>query len=131
MSIFLAVPTNHYSSRPRPVSKQQLVSDVHRMLNCISVNWADIGRELGVDWNYREELRREPGLTSAYKLESVLNKWFLSECSVVNWDTIMKVLERLQQRQVLRSVKEYLLNDPKAVRRYSWTQTRTDDLIPL
>lgn len=89
------------------------------MLNCISVNWADIGRELGVDWNYREELRRESGLTSAYKLESVLYKWSQSESSAVNWDTIMKVLERLSQREVLRSVKYYLLNDPEAVRKYS------------
>ena len=92
------------------------------MLNCISVNWADIGRELGVDWNYREELKREPGLTSAYKLESVLYKWSQSECSDVNWDTIVKVLKRLEYKNVLRSVKEYLLNDPEAVQKYSWTE---------
>ena len=75
-----------------------------------------------MDWNYREELRKEPGLTSAYKLESVLYKWSQSECSDVNWGTIVKVLEKLQQMQVLRSVKYYLLNDPEAVRKYFWTE---------
>ena len=91
------------------------------MLNCLSVDWDKIGRELKVDRKYREELRGKPE-ESDYKLESVLCKWSESESSDVNWDTIMKVLERLQQKRVMRLVKEYLLNDPEAVRKYSWTE---------
>ncbi len=105
-----------------PPKHSQLVNDVHRLLNYISVDWNDIGRELKVNWNYREELRKEAGLTNAYKLESVLQKWAQSECSVVNWDTIMQVLERLQRREVLRSVKDYLLTNSEAVQKYAWTE---------
>ena len=105
VSLFLTVPNR---------SRKYLVSDVHRQLNCISLKWDEIARELGVDWNYREELRGKPE-ESDYKLESVLYKWSQSESSAVNWDTIMKVLERLSQREVLKSVKKYLLNDPEAV----------------
>ena len=112
-----AAPATHC----KPVLRPQLVNDVHRLLNDIAVDWNDIGRELGVDWEYREELRREPGLTNAYKLESVLHKWAQSECSDVNWDTIIDVLERCQKNNVLRSVKDYLLNNSEAVRKYAWT----------
>ena len=117
VSLFLAVPTNHYRSR------KYLVNDVHRQLNRISVKWDDIARELRLDWNTREELRGKPEWTCDYKLESVLYKWSQSsESSEVNWDTIMKVLERLSQREILKSVKKYLLNDPEAVQKYSWTE---------
>ena len=118
--LFLAVPSNQY--RSRPVLKEHLANDVHRQLNCISVDWFDIGRELGVEFNYREELKRDPELTNPSRLEYVLHKWSQSECSDVNWDTIIEVLEKLQQRKVLKAVKHYLLNDLEAVRKYSWTE---------
>ena len=114
---FFAAPTKHY----RPELRKTLVYDVHCMLNGISVDWDKIGRELKVDRNYREELRGKHD-DSDYKLESVLYKWSESECSVVNWDTIIEVLEKLQLMSVLTSVKEYLLNDPEAVRKYSWIE---------
>ncbi len=113
-----AAPAKHC----KPVLRPQLVNDVHCLLNEISVDWTDIARALGVDWNYREELRREAGLTNAYKLESVLHKWAQSECSVVNWDTILEVLERLEKNNVLRSVKDYLLTNSEAVQKYAWTE---------
>ena len=75
-------------------------------------------------FNYREELKKDSGLENPSRLEYVLHKWSLSECSDVNWDTIMKVLERLEYKEVLRSVKHYLLNDPAAVRKYSWTEKK-------
>ena len=114
---FFAAPTKHY----RPEMRKKLVKDVHCMLSCISVKWDNIGQGLDVDWNYREELRGKPE-KSDYKLESVLYKWSESECSVVHWDTIIEVLEKLQLMSVQTSVKRYLLNDPEAVQKYSWTE---------
>ena len=103
--------------------RKHLVNDVHRQLICISVDWDDVGRELGVELNYRDELRRDIGLKNPSRLEFVLHEWSQSsKSSVVNWDTIIEVLKSLRQRQVLRSVKHYLLYDPEAVQRYSWTE---------
>ena len=97
--VYSTVPYN----RPKPE-----VRVVYQPLKHISGEWYAIGRELEVDWNYREELKRDTGLTNNDRLEAVLHKWSQSECSSVTWDTIIEMLEGIDRRNVVRTVKDYL-----------------------
>ena len=105
-----------------PVSKVD-VADAHRLLKNKTTEWDSFGRELGIDLDFREGLRKE-GCTSSNdnKLERVLAKWSESHCSEVSWNTIIDMLEELKFVDMAKDVKDYLLNNPDGVRKYGWKQ---------
>ena len=103
------------------VSKPDVV-DAYHLLRRRSVEWNSFGRELGVDWDFREGLRKEEATSNADKLERILVEWSQSHCSEVSWNTIIEMLERLKFVDMAKEVKDYLLNDPNGVRKYGWKQ---------
>ena len=120
--VIIMLPISVSQKHRRPVSKVD-VADVYRLLKRRSVEWDSFGRELRVDWDFREGLRQEGGTTSNNnKLERVLVKWSQSHCSEVSWDTIIKMLEELEFVDMAKDVKDYLLNNPEGVRKYGWKQ---------
>ena len=84
------------------------VNHVHRQLKGKSTNWFEIGRELGISLNDRENLRKRIDLSNEARLEMVLLKWKESRCSEVSWDTIIDVLRRLELNSVASNVIQYL-----------------------
>ena len=120
--VIILLPISASQKQRRPVSKVD-VADAYRLLKRRSVEWDSFGRELGVDWDFREGLRKEGGTTSNNnKLERVLVKWSQSHCSEVSWDTIIEMLEELEFVDMAKDVKDYLLNNPKGVRKL-WLET--------
>ena len=115
------LPFSASQKQSGPVTKVD-VADAYRFLKRSSVEWNSFGRELGVDWDFREGLRKEEGPSNADKLERVLVKWSQSHCSEVSWDTIIEMLEELDFVDMAKDVKDYLLNNPKGVRKYGWKQ---------
>ena len=91
----------------RPVSKVD-VADAYRLLKRSSLEWNSFGRELGVDWDFREGLRKE-STSNAEKLERVLAKWSESHCSEVSWNTIIEMLEELEFVDMAKDVKMYII----------------------
>ena len=83
------------------------VIDVYRQLRGESTKWNEIGRELGISHNYREELRMRNDLSNLDRLEKVLIKWKESQRSDVSWDTIIKMLKDLELNNVASKVIQY------------------------
>ncbi len=100
------------------------ISHVYRQLRRVSVEWNAIGRELGISYDYREELRRRSDLSKEDRLEMILIKWKQSECSEISWDNIINVLKDLEFNDVAKNVMWFLQEDDKAVQMYSWKQKK-------
>ena len=87
------------------LTKSPDLHDVHKLLSSHSYKWDDIGRALRVPYTYRRELERER-ISDDSRLEGVLNKWIETESVPVTWDRLIKGLEEIELRVVIRSVKE-------------------------
>ena len=84
-------------------------NDVFNLLRSKAFNWDDVGRELQIPFGFREELRREGVMaTPENKLERVLRKWVVSECSGVTWSKVIEVLNKLQFKDLIESAKLFL-----------------------
>ena len=98
------------------------VNDVYRQLRGESSKWNEIGRELGISHNYREELRMRNDLSNRDRLEMVLIKWKESQRSDVSWNKIIDMLEDLELNNVASKVTQYLLTDEDAIQMYGWKE---------
>ena len=97
--------------------------DVYKLLKKKSTYWDDFARDLDLDINFREELKREGSTTTGgSKLERVIIKWIESESSDVTWNNLIEVLEGLEFLDIAREVKSYLERE-EVVKKYS----RKDD----
>ena len=101
---------------------QPEVSDVYNCLKSKSLKWDEIGQELKVPFEFREELKSQR-YSSAHNLECIIHKWKECECSVVSWNTIIAALDSLQLNATKKDVLKYLKSDSDAVRKYNWKGT--------
>ena len=82
---------------------------MYDLLRVRASKWEEIGIELRVGGDYRDQLRGEGIMSSdCSKLDRVLRKWAESECSPVTWDTVVGVASVLQ----LTESAEQFLNRP-------------------
>ena len=88
-----------------------------RLTEHISSHWNDLGQELEVSYNYREQLRSEAYSSDEDKLEEILSKWIESESSLVTWSTLVEALEAIELRSTAREVKDFL-KTPEAIKSY-------------
>ena len=88
--------------------------DVFELLKTKCFDWNAIGRELRVHFDFREELKLETERTNASKLEKVIMKWVEFETCEVSWNSVIEMLERLENLKMAGQVKEYLLINPAA-----------------
>ena len=91
-------------------SQSPTLLHVHRLLKDHSNQWNELGRVLGVSYNYRQELQSER-ISNNERLEGVLNEWIVTESVPVTWDRLIIALEEMKLRSVIRSVKEFLNTD--------------------
>lgn len=85
------------------------------LLEPVAIYWMDIGRHLCVDREYRlsiaNSISAEATLESNQKmkwLEIILLKWEESECSPVNWTTIVDVMEKMEFYDLIPKAKAHL-----------------------
>ena len=88
--------------------KQPEPTDVFEVVRNISSSWFDIGCELHVPLNIREGLKKDMSLSNEAKLEKILNEWIKFETSDVTWKTILKALDALRRRDIVREALNYL-----------------------
>lgn len=82
---------------------------MYQLLKKKSCNWDNIGRELGVNFAFREQLQKEGSLTTPEsKLEAVIAKWIESKCSEVSWNRIITMLKELEFNDSVEDVNKYL-----------------------
>ena len=83
-------------------------TDVFDVVRNISSSWFDIGSELHVPLNVREGLKKDLSLSDEAKLEKIHNEWIKFETSDVTWKSILKVLQALRRRDIVREALKYL-----------------------
>ena len=82
------------------------LKDVYDLLRVRASKWEEIGIELGVGRDYRDQLRGEGIMSSDYsKLDRVLRKWAESGFSPVTWGTVVGVASVLE---LTESVEQFL-----------------------
>ena len=96
-----------------PSSEAPNTKVVYNLLRDRAYQWNRIGRELGLPYGYREELKREivqtlVQTTDEDKLESVIMKWEQSQCSDVTWSNVIKVFKILQFNDLIEPTKDIL-----------------------
>ena len=82
------------------------LKDVYDLFRVKASKWEEIGIELGVGGDYRDQLRGEGIMSSDYsKLDRVWRTWAESECSPVTWGTVVGVASVLE---LTESVEQFL-----------------------
>lgn len=78
------------------IGKSTFIQNVFRLLKPVArqCSWMDIGHHLCVDVD--SVLKDTTVLSNTGKLAKILVKWEESECSPVNWSTIVGVLEKMK-----------------------------------
>lgn len=93
--------------------------DVFKLLKPIAVEYDSIGREMGVSYGKREELKRQGVMTtSESKLEAIIHNWMETKCSEVSWKQLIQVLKECGFSNIARDVFNYLNNNPDAIVKY-------------
>ena len=90
----------HLQRRPK-------LYDAHRLTKCCSSKWNEIGRELGVHYDYRQQLFKKCS-PDEDRLEDVLQRWIQSESVPVTWSSLISALEAVDHKDVAREVKDFL-----------------------
>ena len=101
-------------------------TDVFDLVRNTSSSWFDIGSELHVPLNVREGLRKDISLSDDAKLEKILNEWIKFETVDVTWETILKALQALRRKDIMRETLQYL-GRPDIYSKY----IKKDDFTPV
>ena len=107
------------------LQKPPELTDVFDVVRNISSSWYDMGCELHVPLKVREGLMKDMSLSDGAKLEKILNEWIKFETSAVTWKTIIKALEALRSRDIVREALKYL-ESPAIYDKY----IKKDDFTP-
>ena len=84
------------------------ISDVFCFLRHKADEWNKIGRELGIFIGKRNCLKKDISLSEEDRLENVIELWIEKAESRRTWDELKECLERLEFKQVLRNVQDFL-----------------------
>ena len=69
-----------------------------------SSNWNEIGREFGIDYNFRQSIKGTP----KDNIEEVIQTWVSSQPTEVTWKKVIDVLRELEYIDTVQSVEEFL-----------------------
>ena len=69
-----------------------------------------MGIHLKIPPNDRETLKRDISLSDDSKLNNIINKWIQKETTDVTWRVIIKSLETLHRKDLIKEVIRYLEN---------------------
>ena len=83
----------------------------------MSALWEELGSALAVGLNFRNQLHGDITHSADSKLEKVLAEWIHNETKDVKWQIILKALEDLHRRDVIKKVIS-CLEEPKTYHKY-------------
>ena len=78
------------------------------MIKTKASKWDEIGRELNVPFEFRDNLRKDITTTDEYKLEKILHEWEDSCCSEFTWDNVLNVLKEIKLKRLAMDVEDCL-----------------------
>ena len=81
--------------------------DAFKLTKSHSIRWDELGRELKVVYNFREELRNSRRNDDG-RLEAVLNKWIESESVPVTWSSLINALQAIKLFDMANNVEGFL-----------------------
>ena len=85
------------------------LKDAFNILKSRSAQWDDIGRQLDVPLNFRDELHTNSSLSSEQRLERVINHWLEKGCqNSVTWAGFIENLEELNYTALAEKVMKFL-----------------------
>ena len=93
------------------------MKDILGLVKDISASWNELGGELEILSNERITLQKDASHTDKDRLEFVLRNWIQNETKEVKWKVILKALEVLKRRDLIKKVIQYL-ETPEIHRRY-------------
>ena len=85
------------------------LKDAFNILKSQSAHWDDIGRQLDVPLNFRDELHKNSSLLSEQRLERVINHWLEKGCqNNVTWAGFIENLKELNYTALAEKVMKFL-----------------------
>ena len=93
------------------------MKDILGLVKDISASWNELGAELEIPPDDRSSLQKDGRHTDKDRLEFVLRNWIQYETKDVKWKVILKALDVLRRRDLMKKVIEYL-ETPEIHRRY-------------
>ena len=93
------------------LDKKPDLEHIHKFLIRRSAEWEKFARELGVDLNYRNMLKRNITLTDDDRLEMALDKWKESSEERVSWKKVLDMLKELELHDMHQKVMDFLQRD--------------------
>ena len=81
--------------------------DAFKLTKSHSIHWNALERELNVEFNFREELRKS-NMGNDDQLEAVLNKWIESVSIPITWSSLINALQAIKLVDVANHVKDFL-----------------------
>ena len=81
--------------------------DAFQLTKPHSIHWNALGRELKVDFNFREQ-EQQKSKGNDDRLEAVLNKWIESVSVPVTWSSLINALQAIKLADVANDVKDFL-----------------------
>ena len=93
------------------LDKEPDLEHIYKFLERRSADWESFARELRVNLNYRNGLRRDNTLSNDVRLEMALDKWKESSQERASWKKVLDMLEELQLHDMHRNVMDFLKRD--------------------
>ena len=93
------------------------MKDILGLVKDISALWNELGVELQIPLDDRSSLQKDGRHTDKDRLEFVLRNWIQYETKDVKWKVILKALDVLRRRDLIKKVIEYL-ETPEIHKRY-------------
>ena len=90
------------------LEKPPETKDLLGLIKDVAAQWNELGSELEISYDKRTTLRGDISHTDRDRLESVLKKWIGNETKEVKWRVILKALEVLERKDIIKKVIEYL-----------------------
>ena len=91
------------------LDKKPSLKDACNLLRDHLAEWDDIGLQLDVPFDVREEWHKDGSLTNKQRLQRVINRWLVSECnSAVTWIGLINILKQSDYTATAKKIESFL-----------------------
>ena len=97
------------ATRTSVLDKKPSLKDACNVLRDQSAEWDDIGLQLDVPFDVREEWHKDGSLTNKQRLQRVINRWLVSDChSAVTWSGLINILKQSDYISTAKKIESFL-----------------------
>ena len=91
------------------LDKKPSLKHACNLLRDQSADWDDIGLQLDVPFDVRNEWHKDGSLTNKQRLQRVINRWLVSECpSAVTWNGLINILKQSDYIATAKKIESFL-----------------------